>query len=143
VKQWKDKYLLARPSDKQLDSLLRNHGSVQEVKKVLADMTRLKGVISSTASIVEEAPALRKQVQDLQDQLSAANLNSVEASEAAKILEEAQAAITTRSQALVSDALCSLEAAQQQNVHAENKLEEIQLKYWEVRRVPSCSCCLW
>jgi hypothetical protein len=134
AKHWKAKYKVIKPSDKELNRLLSTYGPMKEVRASLAEARRINS--ASGVSTREEVPLLRQQVTDLRAQIAKNEENSMDATEVARLIEQAEAQITTKTEEMISDCLSKLESAERSNEISEEKRDALQEKYDEVR------CCL-
>ena len=134
AKHWKAKYKDIKPSDKELNRLLGTYGPMEEVRRSLAEAKRINS--ASVLSTLDEVPLLRQQVTDLRAQIAKNEENSMGATEVARLIEQAEAHITTKSEEMISDCLSKLESAERSNDISEEKRDALQEKYDEVR------CCL-
>lgn len=105
-----------------------------EVRRSLAEAKRINS--ASVLSTLDEVPLLRQQVTDLRAQIAKNEENSMGATEVARLIEQAEAHITTKSEDIISDCLSKLESAERSNDISEEKRDALQEKYDEVR------CCL-
>jgi len=105
-----------------------------EVRRSLAEAKRIN--TASILSTLDEVPLLRQQVTDLWAQIAQNEENSMAATEVARLIEQAEAHITTKSEDMISDCLSKLKSSERSNEISEQKRDALQEKYDEVR------CCL-
>jgi len=130
AKHWKAKYKDIKPSDKELNRLLSTYGPMKEVRTSLAKARRIN--TASVVSTLEEVPLLRQQVTDLRTQIAKNEENSMDATEVARLIEQAEAQITTKTEEMISDCLSKLESAERSNEISEEKRDALQEKYDEL-----------
>ena len=107
---------------------------MEEVRRSLAEAKRIN--TASVLSTLDEVPLLRQQVTNLRAQIADNKENSMDATEVARLIEQAEAHITVMSEDMISDCLSKLESSERSNEISEQKRDALQEKYDEVR------CCL-
>ena len=107
---------------------------MEEVRRSLAEAKRINS--ASVLSTLDEVPLLRQQVTDLRMQIAKNEENSMDATEVARLIEQAEAHIKTKSKDMISNRLSKLESSERSNEISEKKRDALQEKYDEVR------CCL-
>ena len=139
---WKGKLFKIKPAVDQFNRFLNAHGSVKDVQTLKAEAKRLRAAVQSASNFVEQVPQLRKQIIDLETQLSALQVECVETAETASLLEQLKTDFASKSQEMVQEMFDKVAAADERNERTEGKLEKMEVMYQEVCcSLHMCCCC--